>query len=831
MKITIKDYTLLSLFLVELLFIYPFKIVVSQPSVLEFPSYKQGKTICDLSGDWHFGTNEQESVIRLPKYQGKYSLMVYKKAFQLDPRTHSKNDTYFLKLNGIDGASSIFLNDKLIGGTKGYPLPVFIRLGGESLLFGEPNELSIKVDTRLSNTETLPLFPRFKGFPPRGGGIYRDLSITMKSRPNIDKISLEEITSSGPGRIRISFENSINEGQDQIQYTCQLQLHKKSPQKLIWESFSKNVSLEKDHTFYLKDIHLDSWNLMLPQLYRLRVILYNKSKIVDENWIQFGFNKITQINNKMTINQDDQNLKLIEWVEGKSIRELEPLEYRSNILEDVHTVRSLGANGIRIVNDFPPSCMVNFCDSLGIGLFVEIPQSHIPHKILEKEEYQNLAIHAIRHLVQTFKMHPSIIAWGIGNGFDLSSQAHQHFIQILVQTVRELDNRPVYLGITSASNLSSAADIHIFNFSNDNKELKKLESNDNTVGFPRLVVPLQIHQTMQAGELFQAFQLNRKLDLGKSLNSMGIAVGPLRDWKGDSPHLYWANRRNANLFMGGLLDFSSRPRPAFQVVRAHYNKTSMSGLINTEIKEKEPILFLVIALFVTMLFLFIYKNDKGLRRYLKRAYLFPHGFYMDLSENRQVSLFLSIFVGTLSFLAFILLLSSALYFFRQNWMFDYFLTWLAPSPEMKYKFIWIIWHPAVMILALLLLFYILVLLQTLILKIAIISQKRFIKTRQLFTLCLWVPVNLLLLLPLTIFYYRTFDRPVLLMSGLIFIIFILGWFIVRVFRSITVILNLSSFKTFIICSIIIILLFFVLGFYQNDKGLFAFVHYFLKQAI
>ncbi|NIA31888.1 MAG: hypothetical protein GWP06_18505, partial [Actinobacteria bacterium] len=240
-------------------------------------------------------------------------------------------------------------------------------------------------------------------------------------------------------------------------------------------------------------------------------------------------------------------------------------------------------------------------------------------------------------------------------------------------------------------------------------------------------------------------------------------------------------------------------------------------------------IFEIIGFIVLLIFLMFVRSDRVFRNYLRRIFLFPHGFYMDMSENRRVSSLLTALVGTACIVILSLVLASYVYFLRSSSSFDDILTWLFANPQFKYKVIWLIWHPLILTLFFIVLLFLLSLLQSVVFKIITFFQHRFIKLTQLFTFVLWLPANLLFAAPIAIVLYRLLERSSFVQpaSALLLIIFL--WTILRIFRGTKVILQLTNFQTFILY--IFVLGVFIGGFggyLEYHRSFLAYAGYFMS---
>ena len=83
---------------------------------------------------------------------------------------------------------------------------------------------------------------------------------------------------------------------------------------------------------------------------------------------------------------------------------------------------------------------------------------------------------------------------------------------------------------------------------------------------------------------------------------------------------------------------------------------------------------------------------------LRRIFIHPHGFYIDLRDKRKIPVSQTILLAVLISLGLGLVGATFCYFFRENLLFDHLLTLLTTSDNFKHKLISLCWKPDIAVL-------------------------------------------------------------------------------------------------------------------------------------
>ncbi|NOY57990.1 MAG: hypothetical protein GXO75_03520 [Calditrichaeota bacterium] len=797
----------------------------------------------DLSSGWEMRNKDKgqwegiETLQPLPVNEQ----FEFRKFFTLDSSDLGKK--YQLEINGLYGSCAVYLNSKLLGTHQG-SVPVLLQIPPNLVSFDGTNKISVQMNNVVDYKSSLPLKYRAGGIPLLSHAFSPRIILWALPESFVSKAHLAAFKENRQSVLRLNVQISHPPLKLQVRSRwnrryLRIQIMDKENSVPVWKSEVLHplriAEKETEFQMNIPTSRIKFWEIGVPHNYLLKFNFRSQGQ--SEEICSFPFAIRKQPGNPFLSLQADsvKKMKCIEWIADKKFAFKSEREKRKQIESDLTSIRELHANSVRVFASAPKPFFLDMCDSLGLGVLVEIPLCNAPPRIIARSDFQNKAGNLLKEWIQAFQSHPSVIAWGVGSGFIGNDLRTINFVDHLKRIATKWDDRPLYAGVVAGKKLipDLAVDFRILKIPIDRASTpiahfsRYLTSDKNII---RISIPLAYQKkNVQAVEREQAYKLQEALNkIMKSKTAAGVIVTPLRDWAGETPHLLWGPRRGANIFPAGLLDITNKTRPAFDVVKSVFEdkKNTDHPFVR---QSTETIIFEIIGFIVLLIFLMFVRSDRVFRNYLRRIFLFPHGFYMDMSENRRVSSLLTALVGTTSIVTLSLVLASYVYFLRSSSSFDNILTWLFANPQFKYKVIWLIWHPLILTLFFIALLFLLSLLQSVVFKIITFFQHRFIKLTQLFTFVLWLPANLLFAAPIAIVLYRLLERSSFVQPVSVLLLIIFLWTILRIFRGTKVILQITNFQTFI-------LYIFVLGVFiaaygghlEYHRSLLAYTGYFMS---
>ncbi len=780
-----------------------------------------------LDGEWELRAmngDSRETVV-LPAYLDRIGHFTLIKTFEIDSSLSA--DGYLFHFGGIEGQCSVYLNHQFIGGRVLARFPFTLSAGAENVFTDKQNQLSIEVDNRLDYKDTIPLKARLNGLPIHGKGVLGSVEVVPLSTPFTKAVLFDSIEISGD---RLIFDLNLNlHSPKNKAVVARVQLLTERFGRPLWQQQHTIISpAARDEFMELSNVSVPfyPWQPGSPHFYTLEVRLWqqNREDQSDVFRVDFGLPAA----NDLKVPED---IRAIGYVLDKQLASLSPDALNARLFDDLRMIKQMGANTVYCYASYPLPQFLSVCDELGLYALVELPLADIPTDFLKRQSFIRLFENHLHLFIETFKAHPSVLAWGLGNGYASGHPLSQSFVRRMVGKLESWDGRPVYLSpALSATSPSLGVDFYIVDVVNQNNQLDEaaLSSLGRNV-LPRIVVAVEIGEDdHRYFEKHHAHKI-REIFVGLSERSWngGLLASPIYDWYGNAYYSYWGAGSEMDKHITGLINADGVERPAFQVVKSFFSGHSLIDILYKDVPSESSLLFQILALALFALFLLALKNDKRLQVYLKRVYRFPHGFIVDLQENRKVNAFLTFYVGTTLILSLAIIFSSWIYCLKDNLLFGKILIYLFSEPELQRRIIQLIWHPPWLLFFLFVVLFAGIVFSAVLLRIYFFITKRTIYFRQTFSFCVWINSHILFTLPLAIVFIKAYQAKEFHLFINIYLAVILLWTIGRYFRGFRLFLQLSFLQTSMVIAVVIL---FVLsaGYYLHMQSAFiSYLRYFL----
>ena len=788
----------------------------------------------DLCGEWIYrmGGKGPWQKVTVPSCYDHKGKVVFKKNFTPDSSFAGRH--FKLVAYGINYKCLIKINGKFVGSHEGGYSSFAIDLEEGLIQIGRSNQITIEGDNRLNSRNTIPLRQLVGGWR-NYGGIFREIFLIALPQIAFEKPWVKLDFERGYKGCRVTVHGNLRRFGDKFpvkDIRCYAEIREKATGKVVAYTLEKTFQFKRPD-LYEVDLSLrvkspQLWSPQNPVLYELHVFLFWKKKMIDHNWLDFGFREIRLIDGDLYLNGERIILKGINRYEdypglGSS------LNYQ--VMErDIIDLKKLGANSLRLTHYPHHPYLLDLCDQYGLLVLEEIPVWNIPAPQLTEDDFIQLAKSYLKEMIDRDRNHPSVIAWGIGSGFDSARPRSRDYVEEIYRFSKALDDRPVYYTtrMLRGDHCGDLVDIIGLDI-----PFQKLDHIPEYLAhwkrrFPQkpLIVssygfPLQFmgSQQNQAYMLTNAFLKIRDID--------GGFITALADWRGDRPILHIEPGSDPYLMPLGLLEFDREERIAFKAVKKLYTEGEALQITRTDLSEENPPEYPLIGLALVMVFLYLYRRDHRLRGNLKRVFVHPYGFYLDLRERRKIPLAYSLFISLSVCVGMALLLSAFSFALKGDLLFDYVLTHLLINDSLKEKVIRLIWHPLSFVATFSLIFFFLFLLQTLVIKLLAYILGKRLSLGGIFTFVCWVSASLLFLIPLGVVFYKVIQLPGLrwipyTLIGLLFL-----WYGVRLFRGVKILYNLNYLKTAILFLSLMTLIGVTIGsYYEKTQSTWEYLSYF-----
>ena len=406
----------------------------------------------DLPHTW----NAQDALSGKPDYKrgiGNYD----KKLFI---RSEWKGKRLFLRFEGANCVSNVFINGKQIGEHRG-GYGAFIFEITDKVNYGKDNTVLVRVNNG-EQLDVMPLVGDFNFY----GGIYRDVHLLVT-----EDICISPLDYASPGVYLVQQQvdkkqagilariNLSNGTEHPRQATLKLQV--KEGDKVVYQA-DKNVTVaphtkvqSEEMSFTLPNPHL--WNgTEDPFMYQTVITLMKDGKEIDKVEQPLGLRYYTtDANQGFFLNGKHLPLHGVcrhqEWAEVGNA--LHPMHHE----EDTRLMLEMGVNAIRLAHYPQAAYMYDLMDRNGIVTWAEIPfvgpGGYADKGFVDQPSFRENGKEQLKEMVRQHFNHPSICFWGLFNELKENGDNPLEYIKELnVLAHQEDPTRPT----TSASNQGGA---------------------------------------------------------------------------------------------------------------------------------------------------------------------------------------------------------------------------------------------------------------------------------------------------------------------------------------------------------------------------------------
>lgn len=413
----------------------------------------------DLPHTW----NAQDALSGKPDYKrgiGNYD----KKLFI---RSEWKGKRLFLRFEGANCVSNVFINGKQIGEHRG-GYGAFIFEITDKVNYGKDNTVLVRVNNG-EQLDVMPLVGDFNFY----GGIYRDVHLLVT-----EDICISPLDYASPGVYL--FQQHVGEKQAAVlarinlsngtehPWQATLRLQVKEGDKVVYQA-DKKVTVAPHTSVQPEEMSFTLLNPRLwngredPFMYQTVITLVKDGKEIDKVEQPLGLRYYaTDADRGFFLNGKHLPLHGVcrhqEWAEvGNALR---PMHHE----EDTRLMLEMGVNAIRLAHYPQATYMYDLMDRNGIVTWAEIPfvgpGGYADKGFVDQPSFRENGKEQLKEMIRQHFNHPSICFWGLFNELKENGDNPLEYIKELnVLAHQEDPTRPT----TSASNQGGA-----INFITDN---------------------------------------------------------------------------------------------------------------------------------------------------------------------------------------------------------------------------------------------------------------------------------------------------------------------------------------------------------------------------
>lgn len=760
----------------------------------------------------------------------------FSRTFHLD--STFTNMAIELVLFGVNNQCKVFINDNFLISHVGGDVPFSVELRHNKLVLPGDNSIKIVVGNKLSPVYSVPL----KHSPELGknyGGITRDIFLIASPALSISRLRTSyEISDDLSGcQLTVSpiiklHDFAIDFNAETDQFLLQIELRDSAGEKVI--ARNKAHPFQFDKKVLKKEIQLELANLELwspanPVYYKLKVSILKKRRVIDAVTSDIGFKKFGVVNGKPRLNGNPFFFKGIDWYEGYPGFASSPnLQFYE---DEIDKMKNLGVNAIHVVGKAPHPLFLELCNKSGILVLAEMPLSFVPFTRFNDPAFAELSANYFREIVEYSSDAVCMAGWSPGTDIEWRTD-NNSFLNEVKKRFIDYPSLNFFVGYRHyfPEYVPEFFDMVLVNLSNKNVPSvikyynSRIDTNQKSIIFSiGYSITEQLNGEMddiaQSGStdynsLYidaqeqQAYRLARFLYNSELTgHAGGYFVNSFADWEASFPVL--ANGANPDKYImkTGIFSKEREERISRDIVTAFFNENEPRNLSFKETVKVKPNAYPAIGIGLLLIFLYNFNRNRKFRDNLRRVFVYPHGFYTELKENRKVPnahTFL-ISISTMGVVAIVL--SSILFNYRESALADNLINLFTVNQALKTYIIWLSWNPLFSILSIFVICLLFFCLMILTLKFFSALMGQYLPISQFYALVFWVNACFIWLLPIAPIYYRVINQTDLILPSFGFFGVLIIWFIVRLFRAVKVVFGLTFIRTFALTSVLFLLFF------------------------
>jgi hypothetical protein len=782
------------------------------------------RNIIDLNGAWEYREQDEEQWrgVTVPSsYRGHHQLL-FRRDFTV-PRSVAASSVFQLVALSISYYCEISINGQFVGKHAG--LTSFNFKISPGVIRPGKNTIEISVHNFLDTHETVPLYEQLWD-RLNYGGIVHDIGIvahrgvwvqesyvstdvrgegrpvTLHYRALLNSGEVSSLPSDTTGAGSSFGRSAVNHVIEILDPLTGLVLAGSDVQRVEVES---DRLREVEITMTLAGMRL--WSPEAPNLYVLRQRTFRGGVVLDESMQHIGFRSVRMHEGELQVNGMNTFLRAVTYLEDS------PRHGRSLSIDemerDVLMMKNLGINAVRLIGGSSHPMFLSLCDRYGIMVASDLPLHDVPDAVLSKVGIRASAKNILREMIARDYNHASLVAVGFVQSVLRDSPALNEFLEDVHAAVPQVDRLLRY--VSFASTLPAALpphcdfvglDVEPQSTATVSALLTSLAERhgDMPVIVSSMMYPVQIQnyngysdpRSIDAqGQFF--LQLYKEV---RDLGYHGIIVHSFTDWAVARP-IMSVDRVYQYTATSGVVDRFRQKRIAYDVLKTSFNNEKPPVLVTGNYEETHPMSFVVLGILIIFVFAAVYNLFRRFRENVVRSFLRPYNFYADVRDQRMLSLFQTSMVGLLGSLTSALLFANLLYFWRMNILIEKVLSQFVHVTWLKQWLNYAAWNPLDNTLVLTLLFFVLLLLYTLFLRLAAYVTRKKVFLFDAFSVSMWSVLPIIILAPFGMVLYRILDLPLLEPAAIaVFVIFHV-WIISRILKGTAIVFDVRPLYFYI----------------------------------
>ena len=785
-----KNFTLFTI----LLLLFTSKIIQSQIIFKELPHYSISekdlsfiessavrKTML-LDGLWKVYNSKDEekkkTAIGVPSLFEGNAEVVYEKYFEIS-KSDLQDNNFELHFLGVSYTSEISINNSVIYLHPGGEFPFSVLLPKDLLKNDKKNILTVKVNSKLDATHTIPYKNEFLA-PERFGGIFRDVYLKFVPNIHISRFNFhyEVVPNSSRAKVFVSANFANHEFRGKSDSTAtenfEVKFSVQNQNDLSSNGSANNqIQLRKGKEKVLSQSfeasNIIMWNCNAPRAYVITAQILQNGNVIDEIKQPVSFYNFSIQKDSPYLNGEKFQLNGVTYfASNKSYGSMFTYEQMKN---DLTQIKDLGFNAVRFPKQAPHPYLLALCSELGMLAFVESPVSSLPENLVEDQNFVSLSNNYLRRFLSSYGNYSAVAAIGLGGGFLPNSPIHTFYLDTQAEEIKKIISKPVYASFV-AGHFHEIPKLDFYGielFSNF------LPAQAGLSAFNTMYKPLQ--EELGKGKVFlseatymvtqgrssgytnkSTFEAQAKffsdlLSFSEENENAGYFINSMFDYRCDYHSVLSQYNHEKILTLGICNEDRKTNRPGYKVLYAKlHNLEQVTVPIGLK-KDQSPMAFIISGLLLALLTGFLINSGRKFREDTSRALLRPYNFFADIRDLRVIS---GVHTTILAFIVSAIigsLTASLFFFFKDKILFERFILSFG-SENISWAMSYLSWHPVQAILSLTVVVFVKLLFISLLVKFFSFFVMNKIFLSNAYYTVVWSFLPFVLLIPGAIILYR-----------------------------------------------------------------------------
>jgi len=765
-----------------------------------------------LNDSWkayHESDPTKKVSISVPAAFEGVDVLVFERNFALTEQ-QIKNNLIKVGLLGLNNAAEILVNGSNIFIHNGGVTPFEVSLPKDILRSDRDNKLSIRINRKLDSETTIPVKQRFL-FPEFAGGVIRDIYLKIVPQLSISKIdynfSLSTLSSS-----KINFNVKIENTEEKVRINQQTQfivrVSLRAPSGLQFQNDYVNTIGSEDNydaRFQFELLNPVFWSPESPNVYQCEVSIVKDGIIVDKQIQLISIYQLKKTSTSLMLNGNQIALNATTYFLNETIQRDKNIYEK--LREELSFIKQTGFNSVRFAKSYPHPYALKVCQELGLFAIIEMPINSIPEHFLEQNEYKLKLAGLTKEFLSGYLDYSSAIIMGVGSGFLPNSEITESYISRVAAEIKKKNilNFVSFVGIQK--NKIENVDLYgleIFSVNKDKLQEALTEQismlGNSSVFISELTYPnfkgnssgYLVKNSREA----QAKYFEEIINLTRVNKLSGFVINSLFGYKGAFPSIIMGfesnNKYGLNVINhGGNTNFIS-----YKIIQSKLISGSKVTIPIGTRKEDKTIVFIVIALILSIIMAVLINTKKKFREDATRALLRPYNFFADIRDHRILSGIHSSILMLILAASAALLITIILHYLRNDILLEKLVLAFA-STRMMYAISYLAWNPQICFAVIFIFAVIKIVVLSLIIKFASLFIKTKVPLSNIYFMVIWALLPLSLFLPVElvlykILMYETFNLVITVMLVLFFL-----WLFFRLLKGVYVIFDVRPSLVFI----------------------------------